>query len=388
MSIRVPALYALALAVLMGASWLKTGAVSPPSPQTTANLAWRELWIDHADGPHGAIDLFRQALAEDTAFPYRWSDLGEPLAATGQTDSARYCFRHAVELSPNSPQIAIRAANFYLSEGDSVPALQLLTTILRLTSDYDAMVFNSLVRLVPLDRADPGATLQTAIGSNTRAREGFFRFLIGLNDEPLLSATWNWMEVRSYVTRPLAVLWAEWLGTHRDGERAFSVWKRHAALDPAYGITGWIDNSGFENEPAGQGFDWRIQPSPGVKATLDSAVAHSGKSSLRLDFDGSVNDDFRPATQRVWLPPGRYRLTTWVRTANLSTDQGVMLILNRASTPALTGDHDWTRLSADISVPGKALLEELQIVRQRSLKFDGKLRGTAWIDDVELTRVE
>jgi hypothetical protein len=386
---RLPSLHAIALAGLLAASWLRDGSISPEKPQTVADHAYRELWSGHSDGPNGAVDRFRQALAMDTAFPYRWSDLGDALAASGMVDLAQYCFRRSLELAPNSPQIAMRAANFHFREGETGPAIQLGAEVLRLTTAYDGMVFNSWVRL----GGSLDDVLQIGIGTNRRAAESFFRYLIATSrpresgGDSRLSAMWTWLEGRSQVNRPLAMVWVDWLsGRHRDND-AFVVWKRYVAQDPAYGSGNWIDNAGFENEPAGQGFDWRLQPCPGVKTGLDSATAHSGHSSLRMEFDGSANLDFHHIAQRVWLPPGRYRLTAWMRTSNLSSDQGLALVLNGVSTPALTGSHDWTMVAADVTVGDGASAGEVSVVRQRSWRFDGKLQGVVWIDDVALRRI-
>lgn len=386
---RLPALHSIALAGLLVVVGLRDGQVFPEAPQTVADHAYRELWSDHSEGPNGAVDKFRQALAMDVAFPYRWSDLGNALAVAGRVDAAEYCFRRSLELAPNSPQIAMRAANFHLREGETGPALQLGATVLRLTTDYDGMVFNSWVRL----GGDLNTILQSGIGTNRRAAESFFRFLMatggpeGSGGDSRLSAMWTWLEGRSQVNRPLAMVWVDWLiGRHRDND-AFVVWKRYVAQGSTYDSGNWIDNAGFENEPAGQGFDWRLQPCPGVKAGLDSATAHSGHSSLRMEFDGSANLDFHHVAQRVWLPPGRYRLTAWMRTANLSSDQGLALILNGVSTPALTGSHDWTMVGADVTVRDGASAGEVKVVRQHSWRFDGKLRGVVWIDDVDLRRI-
>jgi len=386
---RLPALHGIALAGLIGFAWLTNGSVSPTAPQTTANLAWRELWSASPDGLRSSIAMFRQALASDPAFPYRWSDLADALAAAGQVDAARYCFRRSLELAPGSPQIAMRAANFDLREGETGPALELGTTVLRIAPAYDSMVFNSWTRL----GGNLHRILETGIGANPRAAESFFRFLIGIGDEARLSETWQWMEGRNYVNPSLARTWTAWLLARHQDRDAFGVWKRYVALDSAYGVTNWIDNSGFEVQPAGEGFAWRLQPGPGAKARLDPTVAHSGHSSLRLEFDGSENVDFHNVVQHVWLPPGRYRLSAWMRSADLSTDQGVALVVNGVSTPAPLGTHDWTEVGTDVTVPDTAVLEksgaagEVEVVRHPSWRFDGKPRGVVWIDDVELRRI-
>ena len=382
-STRLPALFAIALAGLLVANWSESGAVAPVLPQILANHAYRELWSGHYEGPQGAIELFRQALAADAAFTYRWSDLGEALAAAGQSDSARYCFLRSLKLAPDSPQIALRAANFELREQDIDSALQLGGTVLRLAPDYDDMVFSSWIRFA----GEQDRILRTGIGSNPRAAEAFFHFLIRANDEARLAETWRWMDAHSYVTAPAARTWASWLlGRHRDQE-AFLIWKRHIALNSSYGVSNWIDDSGFESPPAGEGFGWRIEPVAGVKAAIDPAVAHSGHASLRVEFDGSQNLDFHPVAQRVWLQPGRYRLTAWIRTSGLTTDQGLALSLLGISTPALTGSHDWTNVGADVVV-GQAAAADVQVVRRRSWRFDAKPTGKIWIDDVELRRID
>lgn len=311
---RVPAVFSLAMAAIMSAVWLQGGLVSPAAPQTIADHAYRELWSNPSEGSARAIGMFRQALAMDPAFPYRWSDLGEALAGAGQTDAADYCFRRSLELDPNSPQIAMRAANFQLREGKQKPALELGARVLRDTNAYDDMVFSSWTRL----GGNTDEVLRQGVVDNGRAAESFFRFLLRSKDEAALNQAWPWMESRSFVTPSLAREWAGWLiGQHREAE-AFGVWKRY--VNPDYGVTNWIENPGFETMPTGMGFDWNLQDCAGARASLDPAVKRFGDSSLRLDFDGSTNVNFHHLTQPVLLPPGKYRLTAWVRTADLAPD--------------------------------------------------------------------
>lgn len=377
-----PMLPAIGLACLIGASWIAHGTLSALTPQSVADRAWRELRAGHSDGPRGSTALFRQALLADPAFPYRWSDLGGALALSGRPELAEYCFRRAVALAPHSPQIAIRAANFYFQQGENAPAIDLTAAVLRTTPAYDGVVFSSWMRL----GGDLNPILNEGVGSNQRAAEAFFRYLLAGNSDRA-SSTWKWMETRSYATPALAIVWSEWLISHGRDADASAVWKQHAARDSSWGVTNWIDNSGFESETAGAGFDWRLLPCPGVAASIVSGAAHSGRASLRLDFDGSGNVDFHHVVQHVWTPPGQYRLTAWVRSAALTTDQGVSLALNGASTPALTGTHDWTQLSADVNIR-TAAAGEVRIVRRPSLRFDSKPKGSVWIDEVELRRID
>ena len=383
----VPFVTPLALGALLTVSWLTSGPAS--APQSLANQGYRALWSDGPEGPAGAVRLFRQALRADPAFPYRWSDLGEALAATGEAPMAQYCFRRAVELAPQSPQIAMRAANFSFGRGDRDSGLRLTSAVLRMTPLFNTMVFNSWIRF----GGDTNNLLETTSGGDSVPATAFFRFLLtgGQSPESLeqpISETWSWLARRSYVTPALAKVWVDWLIGRRRDREAIPAWKRYVTQDPAWSVTNWIDNGGFEAVPANQGFDWRISACAGVKTGLDTAVSHTGRSSLRLNFDGTQNADFHHVEERVSLPPGRYRLSAWIRTENLTTDQGISLAFNGVSTAALTGNHDWTEVSEDVTAPNNQPATDVQIVRRRSWRFDSKPQGVVWIDDVSLRPIE
>jgi tetratricopeptide (TPR) repeat protein len=389
---RSPAIYCLLLAALMCVAYRNSGSVSPPLPQAVANEAFRRVWAGKLSSPDGAIPLFHAAVVSDPAFPWRWSDLGDALTAAGRDDQASYCFRESLALGPASPQIALRAANFYFATGRIEPALALGATILRELPDYDDMVFSSYVRM----GGGLDGVLDTGIGNNPRAARTFFQFLLRGGGEERLSRAWRWIDGRGYTTRPLARSWANWLLQRGRAGEAAAVWMQHGAGDAGvYRISNWVDNAGFEDQWTGGAFDWVVDPSPGVKTVWDAQVVHSGRHSLRLDLDAVDNLDFHHVSQRVWLDPGRYRLSGWVRTMGFTTDQGVGLRLTGAgnaadpdvSTPAIAGSREWTQLSAEFTLRAPARLARVEIVRHPSEKFDNRPHGTAWIDDVAIQRL-
>lgn len=396
---RFPAVYGLILAGLMAVNYSNARSVSPALPQPVANEGFRRMWAGNLSAPDGAIALFRKAVVSDPAFPWRWSDLGDALMAAGRHDEARICFRESLALGPNLPQIALRAANFRFEMGEIQPALALGAGILKQLPEYDDMVFSSYVRM----GGDLDGILASGIGNNPRAARTFFRFLMRSGGEQRLSATWRWptwrwptwrwIDERGYADRPLARAWASWLLERSHAEEAATVWMRHGASDAGvYRVSNWIDNSGFEEKWTGEGFDWLAEAIPGVKTVWDDQVAHSGRRSLRLDMDAANNLDFHHVSQRVWLDPGRYQVSGWVRTNGLTTDQGVGLRLTGARgdpdvfTPTAEGSREWTRLSAEFTIQAPELAK-VEIVRRPSDKFDNRPRGTAWIDDVKIERV-
>ena len=386
---KLPLVFAFLLEALIAISLVHSRLLSPAVPQVAGNQGYRQLWLGNVDGRGGALHLFEQALKSDPAFPYRWSDLGEALLVARQPDRARYCFGRAVELAPHDPQIRLRAANFYFRSEEIEPALQMDSTVLQQLPDYDTMIFSSYVRL----GGDIPHVLEVGIGSNARGAREFLRFLAPHSDETTLDTVWRWMEDRGFVTVPMALSRTSFLlekGLHAE---ATAVWLRYATpAGSPYRKTDWIFNSGFENQWTGEGFDWRVEPCPGVRVMEDERIAHTGRRSLRIEFRAAENVGFHHVSQMVWLGPGRYRLSAWMRTQDFSTDQGVGLnILDAsgldASTTALTGTHDWTELASEFTVRGAPQLARVQIVRRPSMKFDSRPQGTVWIDDVELKRL-
>jgi hypothetical protein len=335
------------------------------------NEGYRQLWLGNTQA---AVASFESALRADAAFPYRWSDLGDALLGAGQTERAGVCFRKALALAPHDPQIRLRAANFCFRTWDTEQALKLDAAVLRQVQDYDGAIFLSYLRLGgALDRV-----LDDGIGADPRAAGEFYRFVAAHPDRAgEVDRTWQWMEARSFVTRPLAIDRAAWLlGRSRPAE-ASALWQRY--VSPGSPIT----DPGFEERPTGEAFDWHVVPCPGVDMASDNSIAHSGRRSLRIRFDAAENLDFHHVWQDVWLTPERYRLSAWIRTADLTTDEGVGVRIGSAQTATLAGTNGWTQVSAELTIP-VARLTRVEVFRRPSMKFNGRPRGAAWVDDVEL----
>lgn len=381
----------LAIPVLLAAIWI--GGRPDGAPQKLANMGYARLWEADAGAAGAAIPLFREALAGDTAFPYRWTDLGATLAEAGQIKEAEYCFERAVKLGPGAPQVLVRASNFHFMRGNTDTALRLGSAALRAAPEFDDMIFANYWRL--------GGALDhvwaVGIGNQRRAATAFFRYLVGHGDESALSFSWASLERLGFAGDPDARIWAQWLLEHHRPGPAASVWKAYSASEPgSYRDTNWLDNPSFESEWKPGGFDWSVLPFPGIRTTMDNRVSHTGQRSARLDFvaadfDGMANQDFHHLGQPVVLVPGRYELSAWVRTSALTTDEGVGVRLVDPSTNTVfgvtrkvRGTADWTHVSVLFTVPAPAGQLRAEIVRMKSLSFVNRPNGTAWVDDLVL----
>ena len=96
--------------------------------------------------------------------------------------------------------------------------------------------------------------------------------------------------------------------------------------------------------------------------------------------------DYQGVSQRVFLSPGTYRLEAFARAKEITTDEGIALRVLNAQTERLIGTTECKPLQATFAVPVPKVIE-IQLVRHSSLRFDSKIAGSVWIDDVSLRRL-
>jgi hypothetical protein len=143
--------------------------------------------------------------------------------------------------------------------------------------------------------------------------------------------------------------------------------------------------------------DWRIEnPDDSVTTRLDSKVAHTGNRSLRIDFAGKQNVNYSYTAQNAVVTPGSYHFEAFVRTMDITTDQGVGFHIYDPEMPArldlqtehLVGSNAWKKIEQTVRVPPGTRLVSVVVTRAPSLKFDNKISGTVWIDGAVLRKVE
>ena len=115
---------------------------------------------------------------------------------------------------------------------------------------------------------------------------------------------------------------------------------------------------------------------------------------MEIRFDGIENVEFADLAENVVLAPGRYHFKAWVRTSQLTTDQGIgFRLMDRSNrqqpliTDMLTQTHDWTPIEMDFTWSGPMRPAHIEVFRRASWKFDNKITGRAWIDSVSLTKI-
>jgi tetratricopeptide (TPR) repeat protein len=367
-------------------------------PDNAAN--WSILgryWQYNLENPDAqrAIHAYQKALTVDPYSAETWMDLGTAYESVGNITAARNAFLQAQRLYPISPEVSWRYGNFLLRQGDLDAAFAQFKHTVEVDPIRGAAAFSLAMRVNPdihsvLDRVLP------------RSQEAYLTVISSLTErDETDQAVAVWSQLDSLHPQfPLSKSYPllEALIRKRQMTEALRVWNQALVFggvsrppDPPGSLV-W--DGGFESDVGGGGFAWRNSSSlSGVGTAFDTNEKHSGKRSLRLTFNGLHNLDFAGVCQYIAVQPATsYRFSAWVRTESLSTDQGVRFGLHSISdsdrSVAWTDDVHGTQPWAQIRLPWTSGNEvhELQLCVSRlpSAQFDGKIHGSAWIDDVVL----
>jgi hypothetical protein len=348
-----------------------------------------QLTTGKDDNIQQAITTFRTVLQRDPQDPYRWLDLGDAFLEAGQKEDARYCFGQVLALAPHSAPLLLRVADFHFQIGENREALPITARILALIPDYDSVIFSDYMRSV--DRAED--VLGLGLPEGSRAAQSWLRFLIQTGRLDDAQRTWDWVVAHGYADDASAGEYVDFLIRQGRPDSAASVWAQQmGARADDYDKSTYLFNGDFESDPAQSPFDWNVGRAESVEVTRDCTSASLGKCSLRISFAGTQNLDVTAASQLAFVRPGTYRFHAFIRTEALTTDQGIRFRISDAEVPArldevfgqFTGTSPWSSVDHDLIVSPETRLLRIEVIRQPSMKFDNKIDGTAWIDQLRL----
>ena len=359
---------------------------------TNAPLEWQarqQLTSVGEEDAKKAISLFRELLQRDSQNPYRWVDLGEAFLEAGQKEEARACYGQVLALAPQSASFLLRVANFYFLIGENNQALPITARILTLIPDYDSIIFSEYTRLVD----HPEEVLLYGLPEDRRAVKSWLEYLMQARRLDDAQRTWDWVAQRGFDDNNTAGEYAGFLVQQGHPDSAVSAWAQHlGARAGDYRKSNDLFNGDFEFEPSTSPFDWNLGHAQGVEVARECTTARPETCSLRISFAGTQNVDFAAASQLAFVQSGPYHFHAFIRTGNLTTDQGIRFRICDAELPArldvifgqFKATMPWSPVEQDLTIPPQTRLLRVQVIRQHSMKFDNKIMGTAWIDGLSL----
>jgi tetratricopeptide (TPR) repeat protein len=375
--------------------WLRAAAREPSNADLWYQLGrYRQLDFEHSD-LLWAIYYYQRATSINPGSASYWMDLAGAYEGLGNTPQAEEAFRKAREVYPISAEAAWRLGNFLLRQGRMPEAFQQI---------HDAVVTDPKLTALAVSRCwrstrDTGQILSAVLPDQADANWGAIQFFVQAREPVPAMAVWQRI-AGHHTSFPVSQAFPllDMLIEARHAEDAYAVWVQALSAAgisaEAHPDAALVWNGGFEREFLDGGFDWRVIPAEGAQMGWDEQIVHSGRRSLRVDFDGSANVDFQNVSQYVFVQPAApYRLNAFFRAQDLSTDSGMRLEIRDVSrpgnpshfTPNMSGTQPWTEEIAEFTTGPDTKLLQLVLRRTRSEKFGNKIRGTAWVDDVVLT---
>lgn len=348
--------------------------------------------------PQRAIAYYRHSLSISPHSAAAWLDLASVYDGEGQTREARDAFLSAKRAYPSSADVAWRYGNFLLRQNSLAQAFEEIHLAVAADPRRAAEGFSRCWRV----KRDAQAILDSVIPPSKDAYVAILHDLAASRQIDPALAVWERLVSLHPRMSPAEI------GTFtnvllQDGRLVDIqvVWQQAVAMmpnpPPADPPGSVIWDGGFESGLVGDGLAWQFpKERNGVLASIDRSQKHSGNQSLRLLFSGKENVSYVDACHYAVVEPGvSYRLSGWVQTRGLDTNEGVRLRLwlfgkgggSAVETTDLHGSAPWTKLSLLWTAPQDAKLVNVCVARRAGSNFEENIEGSAWVDDVSLVPV-
>ncbi len=345
-----------------------------------------------------AIRAYKIAVSIDPRSAENWLGLGSAYESAGDLAPARDAFLQARKSYPLSAETSWQYGNFLLRQGELKSAFTEMRRAVEADPKRGAEAFSRSFHAEPdvdqfLDRVLPPYRDVYVDVIWDQITEGHTENALKVWDR--LAAIHPALRLQDVFTLVGDLLTKKQIGeASRVWDQAV-VFAGMADLQGPSGSVLW--DGGFESGVTGGGFSWIIPDnSRGVQIAIDAGEKHSGNHSLRLIFDGKSNVNFIGVCQYVPVQPSTtYRFSAWVRTRELTTDQGIRFQLHSFGvkdssvgvTPDVHGSQPWMQIE-NPWVSGKDVQEvQVCLIRFPSDRAENRIQGTAWVDDVALVPV-
>jgi Flp pilus assembly protein TadD len=315
----------------------------------------------------------------------------------GDLEATEASMRAALKLSPNFPQAHWQLANLLVRQDkrdEAIKEFQLAVSL-----DPAATLLPGALEVVwNLSDADVEKLIQVA-GNEPKNRLILAQYLLKQARPAEAVTVCKSIERSAFLALSASADFINALIAAKHIELAKDLWEYAQAAEKQAGER-VLYNGGFEQElrPGWTQFDWQIAHSEYAILSLDTATAHSGKRSLRLNLTGRDTTVLGKELRQTFLvkPSKRYRLECYVKTDKLLTTEGLHLIIAdvSSSTPIATtnaistGSNDWQSYTLDFIAPPNTstpLIPMLvTIKRTPRFSYDAPSKGTVWFDDFTL----
>jgi hypothetical protein len=334
--------------------------------------------------PVTADRFFRQTVSKDVLFIDGWLRLAEAEEEMGHKEKAKKILTFTIDHTKcvsrwkwsqmvlarelGMEEVVYRNANYLLSRG---------------VLEQDTLQF-----------------LHTHLGGNASAvvsildeehLDDYLEWLMNWSMTEESLSVWRTMTAFSTPENETALRFSNFLLHNKHITESRDIWRKFT------GVSG-LTNPGFETELTVRGFDWcHWKEKDGIFEVM--RVNHDtwkGDYALRVNFSGRENIAFHHVYQIITAEPKtKYRLTYAWKSQGITTNQGPFIEvygfdkegLYKAG-PMITGTQKWREVSIEFDMPEGCRAAVVRLRRLPSRRFDSKIRGTLWLDDFRLEKIQ
>jgi tetratricopeptide (TPR) repeat protein len=332
-----------------------------------------------------AISYYREALKRLPLYPNAWYALANAYQETGELDDALKAIKSYSLLNPKNPEVLWRTGLFYLISGADINrANHYFRQYIQLVPHYQTKVYELYHQLgIPNE-----FIIKNLISGHSELYNTYLLYLVRENRLKDALKSLNIVN-HSLLKENTKLRLCDFFIQKGEYREALLLWGEISSETERSLIT----NGGFENNIRNGCFGWRVGRAKGVEIYLDKIHFLDGTRSLSVSFGGE-NVGITIIRQIVPVEPDtEYTLKANIKTEGITTTNGVFLELRGyrckglySRSDVFTGTNPWTPVSIKFTVPEECYTIQVAFKRERSFKFNNRIKGKAWIDRVELIK--
>lgn len=322
--------------------------------------------------------------------------LAREFEADGDIAQAGRAYRTALEMAPYAREVLVFAANHFVQQGDRL-GVELLARLAAHFPGAQQQVFPVMAAILASGKHK--AVLAEIVARNPPWMGPFLVDACTRGVDPGILVPWLLKSANSAgpATAEAACLIDRLRALGRWGQ-AYDFWLNLLPRDRLSSV-GFVFNGSFEYPSSGTGFDWHLQRSPGREAGHVAEIVQApdavGRQALRISYNGKRQAGV-PVWQYLHLERGQYVLSGRVRTESIKALRGVQWTVRCvdgsrmlgviAASERFLGSGEWRDFATDVKIDttcGGQVLQLEPIAAEGSAVF---VAGTAWFDDLKVTR--
>jgi tetratricopeptide (TPR) repeat protein len=363
-------------------------AWDPANPAALAALARQQL--DRKEWAAARQTVLRLLQTEPLS-QQGFAILSRVTVAEGDVQRAEALADIALRRAPHEPGPPAWLLGQRLEQGDYAQALDLVDRIWRIAPGMQARIYPILMELA--EKPEFADALAEKLTVRPVWRASLIDSMMIKGSPVAIEHVFSGLQRRDALDAKEMGQWIDRLAKDGNWGEAYARWAGELPLSEMNTLRS-VHNGGFESEPSGIGFDWRIGKSVDVLIDRDRLAGTDGSAALRLRFLGRRTERI-PLHQWLLLAPGNYRLRFAARAQDIRSDRGLQWTIrcldgrtDLAASDTLNGTFDWTEGNVEIAVPATRCLVQDLTLRNAGTKGAGTIVfGTLWFDDVAIDRI-